>query len=373
VKTKTVFQLSIKELWSLWRDPAMLILIVYVFTLNIYTAATAVPETLHNAPIAFVDHDQSQLSRRVIDAFVPPYFLTPEIIEHHQVNEALDTGLFTFVVTIPPNFEKEASKGLTPDIQVNVDATRISQAFTGNGYITEIINDEVGAYLRGYKSETVLPVELVLRARFNPALESYWFGSVMELISAVTMIAIILSGAALIREKERGTIEHLLAMPVSNSEIMLSKILATSLVVWLATLMSVYLIIMGALDVPISGDIRLFMAAVALQLFAVSSMGIFMATIARSMPQFGLLLILVLLPLQLLSGGTTPRESMPDFIQYIMLLMPNTHFVMASQSVLYRSAGITVIYPQLIALFLIGCAFYFIAFKRFKNTIGSMA
>ncbi len=151
MKTKTVFQLSIKELWSLWRDPAMLILIVYVFTLNIYTAATAVPETLHNAPIAFVDHDQSQLSRRVIDAFVPPYFLTPEIIEHHQVNEALDTGLFTFVVTIPPNFEKEASKGLTPDIQVNVDATRISQAFTGNGYITEIINDEVGAYLRGYK------------------------------------------------------------------------------------------------------------------------------------------------------------------------------------------------------------------------------
>ena len=373
MKTKTVFQLSIKELWSLWRDPAMLILIVYVFTLNIYTAATAVPETLHNAPIAFVDHDQSQLSRRVIDAFVPPYFLTPEIIEHHQVNKALDTGLFTFIVTIPPNFEKEASKGLTPDIQVNVDATRISQAFTGNGYITEIINDEVGAYLRGYKSETVLPIELVLRARFNPALESYWFGSVMELISAVTMIAIILSGAALIREKERGTIEHLLAMPVSNSEIMLSKILATSLVVWLATLMSVYLIIMGALDVPISGDIRLFMAAVALQLFAVSSMGIFMATIARSMPQFGLLLILVLLPLQLLSGGTTPRESMPDFIQYIMLLMPNTHFVMASQSVLYRSAGITVIYPQLIALFLIGCAFYFIAFKRFKNTIGSMA
>ena len=99
MKTKTVFQLSIKELWSLWRDPAMLILIVYVFTLNIYTAATAVPETLHNAPIAFVDHDQSQLSRRVIDGFVPPYFLTPEIIEHHQVNEALDTGLFTFVVT----------------------------------------------------------------------------------------------------------------------------------------------------------------------------------------------------------------------------------------------------------------------------------
>ncbi|QDG36980.1 ABC transporter permease [Alteromonas mediterranea] len=373
MKLKTVIQLSIKELWSLWRDPAMLILIVYVFTLNIYTAATAVPESLHNAPIAFVDHDKSQLSRRVIDAFVPPYFLTPEIIENSVVNPSLDTGKFTFVVTIPPGFERDARKGLAPDVQVNVDATRISQAFTGNGYISQILTEEVSTYLQGYKTNTTYPVALILRARFNPALESAWFGSVMELISAVTMIAIILSGAALIREKERGTIEHLLAMPVSIGEIMLSKILATSVVVWIATLLSVYFVIQGTLSVPINGDVWLFMVAVALQLFAVSSMGIFMATVARSMPQFGLLLILVLLPLQLLSGATTPRESMPEFIQNTMLLMPNTHFVMASQGVLYRGAGLSVVYPQLIALFAIGCIFYFIALKRFKSTIGSMA
>jgi ABC-2 type transport system permease protein len=373
VNIKNVTQLSIKELWSLWRDPAMLILILYVFTVNIYTAATAVPESLHNAPIAFVDHDNSQLSKRVIDAFYPPYFLTPDTIESSEADKNLDTGKYTFVVTIPPEFEKDTMAGLQPDVQVNIDATRISQAFTGNSYITEIITDEVNAYLQGYKSDTVYPVELIMRARFNPALESFWFGSVMELINAVTMIAIILSGAALIREKERGTIEHLLAMPVSDSEIMLSKLLASGVVVWGATLLSVYLVIQWALGVPINGQVWLFMVAVALQLFAVSSMGIFMATIARSMPQFGLLLILVLLPLQLLSGGVTPRESMPEFIQYAMLLMPNTHFVMASQGVLYRGAGFSVIYPQLLAILAIGCAFYFIALKRFKSTIGSMA
>ncbi len=373
MKIANITQLGIKEMWSLWRDPAMMILIIYVFTLNIYTAATAIPESLHNAPIAFVDHDRSQLSRRIIDAFYPPYFLTPEIIDDNQVNVSLDTGEYTFVVTIPPDFEKAVMKGSQPDIQVNVDATRISQAFSGNGYIAQIINAEVNAYLQGYKEAVSYPVELVIRARFNPALENYWFGSVMELISAVTMIAIILSGAALIREKERGTIEHLLAMPVSDSEIMISKILATGLVVWCATLLSVYCVIQGVLGVPITGNVWLFMVAVALQLFAVSSMGIFMATVARSMPQFGLLLILVLLPLQLLSGGTTPRESMPEIIQYLMLSMPNTHFVMASQSVLYRGAGLSVIYPQLISLFVIGCVFYIIALRRFKNTIGSMA
>jgi len=162
-------------------------------------------------------------------------------------------------------------------------------------------------------------------------------------------------------------------MPVSDSEIMLSKILASGVVVWVTTLFSAYFIIQWVLAVPINGEIWLFMVAVALQLFAVSSMGIFMATIARSMPQFGLLLILVLLPLQLLSGGVTPRESMPGFIQNTMLLMPNTHFVMVSQGVLYRGAELSVVYPQLIALFAIGCIFYFIALKRFKSTIGSMA
>ena len=373
MRISNVAHLGVKELWSLWRDPIMLVLIFYVFTLNIYTAATAVPESLHNAPIAFVDHDRSQLSHRVIDAFVPPYFLPPEIITDQEVNHSLDTGKYTFVVTIPPDFEKDVMKGLVPDVQVNVDATRISQAFTGNGYITEIIGEEVAAYVAGYKSETSYSVDLVIRARFNPALESFWFGSVMELINIVTMIAIILSGAALIREKERGTIEHLLAMPVSDTDIMLSKILATSVVVWIATLMSVYFVIQYTLGVPINGSIALFMLTVVLHLFAVTSMGIFMATIARSMPQFGLLLILVLLPLQLLSGGVTPRESMPELIQYIMLLAPNTHFVMASQGILYRGAGLDVIYPQLLSLMVIGGVFYAIALRRFKSTIGSMA
>ena len=102
MEIKNVAQLSIKELWSLWRDPAMLILIIYVFTVNIYTAATAVPESLHNAPIAFVDHDNSQISNRVIDAFYPPYFLAPDVIESNEADTYLDTGKYTFVVTIPP-------------------------------------------------------------------------------------------------------------------------------------------------------------------------------------------------------------------------------------------------------------------------------
>jgi ABC-2 type transport system permease protein len=219
----------------------------------------------------------------------------------------------------------------------------------------------------------VPPVELALRARFNPSLTQAWFGSVMKIIDNITMLSIILAGAALIREREHGTVEHLLVMPVTPGEIMLGKVWSMGLVVLLATGVSLVFIVEGALHVPIEGSVALFLACAALHLFATTSLGIFIATVARSMPQFGLLIILVLLPLQMLSGGMTPRESMPHFVQNVMLLAPTTHFVSASQAILYRGAGLDIVWPQFLAIALIGAAFFFIALGRFRKTIGSMA
>ncbi len=187
------------------------------------------------------------------------------------------------------------------------------------------------------------------------------------------MISIILTGAALIREREHGTVEHLLVMPLGPAQIMLSKVWSMGLVVMLMVWLSLQLIIQGALAVPIEGSLLLFMLCVALHLTATTSMAIFMATVARTMPQFGLLLILVLLPLRMLSGGMTPRESMPEFIQTVMLAAPTTHFVKASQAVLYRGAGIDVIWPQLLSLALIAGVLFTVALKRFRRTISQMA
>ncbi|MFN6969986.1 MAG: ABC transporter permease, partial [Rheinheimera sp.] len=217
-----------------------------------------------------------------------------------------------------------------------------------------------------------LPVDLVLRASFNPNLTASWFGSLMEVINSVTMISIILTGAALIREREHGTIEHLLVMPVTPGQIMLSKILSMGLVVLLSTGFSLTIIIQLVLAVPVEGSILLFLLVTALQLFATTSMGIFMATVARSMPQFGLLLILVLLPLQLLSGGMTPRESMPEVIQNVMLAAPNTHFVAAAQAILYRGAGLDVVWPQMLALLLIGGVLFRFSLQRFRKSLSTL-
>ncbi|ROT46536.1 ABC transporter permease [Pusillimonas sp. NJUB218] len=370
---KTIYRLGVKELWSLWRDPVMLILIVYTFTFSIYTAATAMPDTLHNAPIAIVDEDQSPLSGRLFAAFYPPQFAAPQQIDINEVDPGLDAGRYTFVLNIPPDFQRDVLAGRQPVVQLNVDATRMSQAFAGSGYIQQILSDEVNAFVQRYRTVSALPVDLALRMRFNPTLERAWFGALNEIINIITMLSIILTGAALIREREHGTIEHLLVMPVTPAQIMLSKIWSMGLVVLVASALSLVFVVQGALRVPIGGSVGLFLAGSALHLFAMTSMGIFMATLARSMPQFGLLFVLVLLPLEMLSGGTTPRESMPVLVQDVMLAAPTTHFVQLGQAILFRGAGLDVVWPQFLALAVIGTLFFVIALGRFRRTLSQMA
>ncbi|WP_311055117.1 ABC transporter permease [Pseudomonas aeruginosa] len=340
-----IFNLGIKEFRSLGRDYAMLALIVWAFTLGVYSSATGIPETLHHAPIAVVDEDRSQLSSRIVNAFQPPYFRPPEMIGHAEMDRGMDVGLYTFTLDIPPDFQRDVLAGRKPSIQVNVDATQTGQAFSGAGYIQNIVATEVREFVSRYRAEPSMPAQIEVRMEFNPNLTQAWFGGVMEVINQITMLSIILTGAALIREREHGTVEHLLVMPLSAFEIMMAK-------VW---------------------SMGLFLLGAGLHLFATTSMGIFLGTVARSMPQLGLLTILVLLPLNILSGGTTPRESMPELVQNIMLAAPTTHFVSLAQAILFRGAGFDIVWPQFAGIVVIGSAFFFGALWRFRRTISQMA
>ena len=373
MRAANVLHLGLKELRSLLRDPIMIVLIVFAFTFAIYSAGTAMPETLHKAPIAIVDEDRSPLSTRIIDAFYPPLFLPRPVITHTQMDARMDAGLDTFALSIPAGFERDVLAGRSPALQLNIDATRMSQAFTGSSYIQSIVTGEVNAFVRRHRETAAPAVDLALRMRFNPELNKSWFGAVMEVINNITMLAIVLTGAALIREREHGTVEHLMVMPVTPFEIMSSKVWAMALVVLVAAGLSLALVVEGLLMVPIEGSIALFLGGTALHLFATTSMGIFLATIARSMPQFGLLLMLVLMPLQILSGGMTPRESMPEIVQWIMQAAPTTHFVTLAQAILYRGAGLAVVWPEFAALAVIGAALFALSLARFRKTLGAMA
>ncbi|MBD9362387.1 ABC transporter permease [Methylomonas fluvii] len=367
-----IYYLGIKELRSLSRDTMMLVMILFSFTGQVYLIATGVPQSLHKAPIAIVDENRSPLSTRIINAFYEPYFLTPVIIDQYETDHGMDVGLYSFVLDIPSHFQRDMLAGRQPALQLNIDATRISQAFIGNTYIQTILNGEVNAFAQGHRASVTLPVELEIRTRFNPNLSSVWFGSLMEVVNSITTLSIILTGAALIREREHGTIEHLLVMPLTPFEIMSAKVWSMGLVVVVVATASIIFVVHGLLEVPIQGSLSLFILGMLLHLFATTSLGIYLGTLARSMPQLGLLMLIILLPLQMLSGGMTPRESMPVLVQNIMLAAPTTHFVSLAQAILYRGAGLSIVWADFLALIGIGGVFFALALNRFRNTISSM-
>lgn len=364
-----VFRLGLKELRSLAADKVLLGLIVWAFSGAIYEAATGSSQQLNNAPVAIVDEDNSPLSARLADALYPPYFRRPEAIGLEAVDDAMNRGLYSFVLVVPRHFQRDLGSGRRPEIQLNIDATVVSQAFIGAGYINNIVAGEVGEYLTGRREAAASPVRLVARARFNPNLAGLWFGGVMEAINNVTMLTIILVGAAFIREREHGTIEHLLVMPLRPFEIMMAKIWANGLAVLIGVAFALLVMVQEVLQVPIAGSLPLFLTAAVFYLFSAASIGIFLGTLARSMPQLGLLIIITIVPLQLLSGGVTPQESMPAAIQNIMAATPTTYFVRLAQGILYRGAGLEVIWPDLLGMTAVGGCFFAIALLRFRRAV----
>jgi len=368
-----IIQLGIKELLSLARDPVLLFLIAYSFTFSVYTPAKSAVMDVINASVAVVDEDHSTVSRQIRDALLPPLFLPAAVIPFGEINQAMDEGKYTFVIDIPPKFQRDLTKGATPTVEIITDATAMSQAGRGPSYIQKIINAEAEPFWAGKgKRENQDLVRLVTRARFNPNMQQSWFVAINQIINNISVLAIFLTGAAVLREREHGTIEHLLVMPLSPYELMFAKIWANGLVVIVAVMFSLFLIVKIAIGVPIAGSITLFLGGLIIYLFSVTALGIMLATLVRSMPQFGLLAFPVFIVMSLLSGGQTPLESMPIALQKFMQLVPSTHFVSFSQAVLFRNATPAMVWPDMTKMLLIGAAYTAFTLSRFRKMLAAI-
>ncbi|WP_316205568.1 MULTISPECIES: ABC transporter permease [unclassified Bradyrhizobium] len=364
-----IFWLGTKELRSLFGDFVLIGLVIYSFTVAVISQAQSNSQELYHASIAVADEDNSELSRRIIGAFLLPYFQPPVHIAEGQIEPLMNNGKFTFVLDIPPNFQRDVMAGHKPSLQVNVDATAMVQAGLGSGYILQMIDTEIDWFLARAQKTPLSPVNLVTRIAFNPNVDTAWFEGVMGIINSVTMLAIILAGAALVREREHGTMDHLLVMPLSPFEIAMSKIWANALVIAVAVMLALYVVVRLILGVPINGSIPLFMVGAVLYLFFATAVGLFLGTIARSMPQLGLLYILVAVPMNMLSGASTPVESQPEWLSTIMKASPSTHFVSFAQAILYRGAGFDVVWPQFLLVAGIAAVFLGLTIWRFRASV----
>jgi ABC-2 type transport system permease protein len=365
-----VFRLVIKELRSIRADPTMLILVAYAFTVSVNTVATGAVTEATNLSVGIVDEDGSDLSRRIAEGLRLPTFQPPVQINASQIDPMMDQGKLLFVVEIPPNFESDVRAQRKTGLQINVDATAVAQAGNGANYLRTAIANEIQSFLSGKDASQAAPINVVVRAAFNPNLKTSWFSAMTQVINQITLLTVILTGAALIREREQGTVEHLLVMPVIAPEIMLAKMIANGLVILVAAMFSLQFVVHWWIGSPINGSLLLFLFGAAIYAMVVAALGIMLGTLATTMGQFGLLAMPVLMVTQLLSGSSTPMESMPVWLQYVMrTVSPTPHFVSFSQAVLFRGADISLVWRPMVAMAIIGVVYYSVAQARFRKVI----
>lgn len=365
-----VLRLIVKELRSIRADPTMLILVAYAFSISVNTVATGAVTEATNLSVGIVDEDNSNLSRQIALGLAPPTFQPPVQIKADDIDGKMDRGDLLFVVEIPPRFEADILAERKTSLQINVDATAVAQAGNGANYLKTAINNEVESFIAEHGGARASPINLVVRARFNPNLRTSWFSAMTQVINQITLLTVILTGAALIREREQGTVEHLLVMPVVPVEIMLAKMLANALVIVVAAMLSLQFVVHWWIGAPIAGSLLLFLLGTAVYALVVAALGILLGTLATNMGQFGLLAMPILAAQQLLSGGSTPMESMPIWLQYVMrTISPTPHFVTFAQAVLFRGADITLVARPLLAMLIIGAIYFAIAMSRFRRVI----
>ena len=366
-----IFWLGTKEIRSLMRDVLMIVLIVWALGPSIIERARGFKEPVNHASVAIVDEDHSALSRKLRNAITPPYFQTPEVISAAEIDRGMDQSLYTFVIVIPPRFEADVAKGLKPEIQLNIDATAVMQAATGASYLHEIILQEIANAAQRSDAANISMIDLVSRRAFNPNGEQIWFQSVVALLDQLSILTIALVGAALLREREHGTIEHLLVMPLTAFEIAMAKVLANGLVILIAFTISMAVVVEYILGVPIAGSRALLLLGTTIYLFSAAAIGIFLGTVARTMAQFSLLLLMTAMPMMMLSGGVTPIESQPEWLQPLTLLLPSRHYMAYAQAIIFRGAGFETVWPQFLAVVVLGSAFLGTSLLLFRRSIAA--
>jgi ABC-2 type transport system permease protein len=366
--------LMLKELKQLLKDRALFAYTIFIFTLDVMLAAGASSIELQRAPLAVADPQHSAAGRELIGRFGPPHFeQRRQIADVREASALLDRGEVRAVLVLPERFQDDLALGRQTEVQLLVDTAQANQGFLVASY-AQRISAEFGAewaqrtLLREGVDPTRLPqLRAEVRYAYNASLNEVWFNTVSEWLTMLTIAAIVLPAAALVRERERGTIEQLLVAPLAPLQVVLSKVLAMVLVMLAGTAVAVLGVMHLGYGVPLRGSVVLFFAVVALFTMACAGVGIVASGFARNSGQMGLIVILVVVPMVMLSGTWNMVESMPRWLQWLTELSPLRHFIVLAYGILIRGAGLDVLWPALLKMLVLGAALFAIGVLRFRR------
>ncbi len=363
-----------KEMLQLSRDVPIGLLLVYSFTLAVFLTGNGIRSQLHNASLLVLDSDHSFSSRELIHKFQAPFFrLEGEIADPQEGLRWLDRGKAMVVLEIPPRFHEQLATGEPTAVQLLVDTTNAPQGLSAASYAARIVGQfgqeiALARMMGADQSSENLPVIVSdHRVWYNPDQNDTWFESISHLLRQITIFAILLPAAAMVREKERGTVEQLLVAPLSPFQIMLPKVLAMTVVILCATAVALFGVMRPVFGVPIKGSVGLFFVLTALFVFTTAGMGLAAATLARNQAQVGMLTLLVVAPMMLLSGLVAPMEALPAWTRNLMILSPLRYFIEITHGILLKGAGLSVLWDSVLAMALLGGALFGFGMWQFRR------
>ena len=349
-----------KEIVQFFRDRLILVLILWLYTIEVVICTVALSFDVNHLPLAVVDEDRSAVSRSLIQKFS-----VSETFDLKFQETRVEKGDAAAVLVIPTGFERDLVAGVGVQLQFLQDGTNSNIAANAVNDALQIVQRQESEVLTPTgKTRGAVPL---VRIWYNPELTTSSFMVLSMIALAGMMVGVIHPAASIVREKERGTIEQLLVTPISTLELFLAKITPTLIMGVLSIFPS--LVIVRAFDVPLQGSLVLFLVLTAIFLLSAIALGVFIAAYSRTLQQALLLSFFGLFPVMFLSGSLTPVEAMPEFLQSLSLLSPLRYYMDIVIGIFLKGAGLEVLWDEALAMLAIGAPLFLLSLRIFRRRV----
>ena len=361
-------QMVIKEFIQIFRDKRMKAIVFFVPVMQTLVFGYAVTTDVNNVPTAVYDLDQSSESRELMRRFSASGYFDVKFNADStsQLQDALDRGTITLAFQINRGFSSDLKKHKPTAIQVLVDGTDSNTAMVAVDYVNRIVQ-KYGRDLSGAS----VPQRLDVRSRawYNPELKSKNYNVPGVIAMVIMLTSLLLTSMAIVREREIGTMEQLMVTPLRPVELILGKTIPFALIA-IFDVVLVTIIASLTFHIPIRGSLLLLLFSTVIYLLSVLGIGLFISTIAKTLQQAMMATFLYYMPAVLLSGFMFPIENMPAVFQYVTYANPLRYFLVIIRGIFLKGNGITILWPQMTGLLVLGIAMVTVSSLRFRKRLG---
>jgi ABC-2 type transport system permease protein len=345
-----------KELLSFLRSVMLVVVVLYSFTVDVYIAGSGIQIKPRNVVVGYVDDTGGGISQKILARLHKPEFRTPiAFLSQKALSDAIFNKEVMVGIIFDADFEKNYAQGKNAQINLLLDATAASQSLTTFSYLQNIILD--------FQSVD-FPLEIKSHKLFNQNADNHTFMALTELLSIITLLIVILTAMVFVKEKEEGTWDIMLLMPIDPKITILAKSMSQVLIVMAGTILSLGFVLFAQFDVPLNGSFWAFILLTFLYSFSSAGIGLFVAAVSKDIMQVAQLSIIIMMPLIFLSGAWTPVYAMHPVFQTLSLFSPLRYYIEGTESIFFRGTAFVDLWPYFSGVLLLGIVLYWYGFRK---------